>query len=262
MSTAIFIISCDKTRDVLNHFVLSFNKYWKNQTLPIYLSTNDFREPDNFNNITLISAPKSNWKTETLSQLYSIKYNNPDITHLLVMLDDFILNDYVNNEYLFNLISFVETKKIQYLRLKRLEDCFFYKLTQEIKSVNIASGEKIFKIRKSHPYYSSLQIALWDIDHLISILNNIDNIWDFELQQKTNYIHYSVVENLFSYKHVVEKGKWETYAKKYCIKYISYFNQGNRVIQKSNLIKDLFFILKKIKFFLFGYLFSKKFLAN
>jgi len=262
MSTAIFIMSCDKTRDVLNHFVLSFNKYWVNQTLPIYLATNDLGELENFKNSSLISASKSNWKLETLSQLNSIKYNNPDISHLLVMLDDFILNDYVNNEMLFNLISFVETKKIHYLRLKRLEDSFFYKLAQGIKLYNLDSGEKIFKIRKSHPYYSSLQISLWDIDYLISILNNIENIWDFELQQKPNSVHYSVLKNLFSYRHVVEKGKWESYAKKYCIKYIGYFNQGNREIHKSNLVKEFVDVIKKIKFFLFGYLFSKKFLTS
>ena len=262
MNTAIFIMSCDNTRDILNHFIKGFNLYWKNNKLQIYLGCNQSEHRLNFSHTILLSTPKFNWKEETLNQLFQIKKHNNDIKHLLIILDDFIFNKHVNNSALLELIKYVENENIKYLRLKKLEDSFIYKLLQYFNTIKICKNIKIFKIRNSHPYYSSLQIAIWDIDYLISIINSIDNIWEFELQHKSPNSHYSVMQNIFYYKHVVEKGKWESYAKSYCKKNINYFIKGNREVHKITFQDKFIKTLKRIKFFFFGYLFSSKFIIK
>ena len=259
MNTAIFIMSCDNTRDVLKHFIHGINKYWKDNRLPIFLGNNSNIMPENLNNTILLSSPKSTWKQETLNQLHQIKINNPNITHLLVLLDDFILNKSVDNNSLLNIIYQVEIQNLNYLRLKRLEDSFIMKLLQYFISIDFINKIKIFKIRNTHPYYSSLQVAIWDIDYLINLLNSISNIWEFELQNKLPNSHFSVLDNVFSYKHVVEKGRWETYAKKYCLKHIEYFNRGERGVHEISFLTKVIKLIKSVKFFLFGYSFSRKF---
>jgi hypothetical protein len=200
---------------------------------------------------------KSNWKQETIDQLTLLQEIDPTLTHVLVILDDFIFNSKVDNKRLNRIISSDNFNNIKYLRLKRLEEGLIKKALQFINIDKNYKVDKIFKIRKNHPYYSSLQIALWDINYLKSCVLNIDNIWDFELQNSNNFVHYSVLNNIFNYKHIVEKGKWETYASTYCKKYLNYFNPSNREfhpVSLKSIIKNRFV---KIKFILFGYFLTR-----
>ena len=249
-------MSCDKTRDVLEHFIKGFNLYCNDISLKIYLGTNDLPLPNEINNAVLLSVAKSNWKNETLEQINLLQKNDPNITHVLVMLDDFILNNHVDVLRLDNILLSGQFDNIKYLRLKRLEEGIFKKLLQYYLIDKEFTIEKIFKIRNSHPYYSSLQIAIWDINYLKSCISNTDDIWDFELQNLNNEIHYSVLRNIFSYKHIVEKGKWETYAQKYCNKHIKYFNPNKRNFQSNNFLIILKNLVVRIKFLFFGYFLS------
>jgi hypothetical protein len=253
MKAGIFIMSCDNTRDILDHFIKGYNLYWINNTLKIYLGTNDAPLPKDFNNVNLLSVPKSNWKKETIDQLTLLQMTEPTLTHVIVILDDFIFNNHVENNKLTNILYSGKYDNIKYLRLKRLEDGLYEKALQFTKIEKWYSKEKIFKIRKSHPYYTSLQIALWDINYLKSCLVNIENIWDFELQKSNHVEHYSVLNNIFFYKHIVEKGKWEFYASNYCKKYLNYFNPGDRKFQSYKFSNKLINYIKKIKFLIFGY---------
>jgi hypothetical protein len=262
MSTAIFVVSCDKSRDILTHFSIGFNRYWKDNFLPIFVGSNNYQDLEGFEQAQFIQSPRSNWKTETLLQLNFIKKNDPNISNIILILDDFILNKNVDINRLKSLIVAVEEKKIKYLRLKTLEEGLFFKVTQFFFKTNLVDDEHIFKIRNSHPYYSSLQIAIWDIDHLISLLNSCSDIWDFELQKPDLCEHFSVVNNLLNYKHIVEKGLWESYAEDYCKKYLGFFHKGERGIQVASLFKQSKLLIKRLKFYFFGYLFSEKFRLN
>lgn len=262
MSTAIFVVSCDKSRDVLSHFSIGFNRYWKDNFLPIYIGSNSYQDFEGFEQAKFIQCPRSNWKTETLSQLDSIRKVDPNISNIILILDDFILSENVDTNRLKSVIFAVEEKKIKYLRLKRLEDGLFYKVAQFFSKTNLVDEEYIFKVRNSHPYYSSLQIAIWDINHLISQLNSCSDIWDFELQKPHLSEHFSVVNNLLNYKHIVEKGLWESYAESYCTKYLGFFQNGERGTHGVSLFKQSKSLIKKVKFYFFGYLFSQKFRLN
>ena len=127
-----------------------------------------------------------------------------------------------------------------------MRECFIVDILTNLKS------QRISKIRDNYPYYTSLQISLWDINYFIKNIKSSKSIWDFERQQLTKN-HYHVKKDFFHYKHIVEKGEWDYYTNNYIEKYIESFKKGNRPFRKSFLGKEIF-ILKKISFYLFGFL--------
>lgn len=253
MKTAIYVMSCDKNLDVLNHCIISFEKYFNDCNLKFFIGANS---PSNFvnNKYDKVIANKSNWKEESLIQINKIKESDKDISHLIVILDDFVFNKKVKIENLKSLISDPKLINIKYLRLKQIEESFLKNILTFFKHKEIIGTSKIYKIRKSHPYYFSLQIAIWDINYLYESIQNSKDIWHFENQNTRNLDHWSVTNNIFHYRHVVEKGKWEHYAQSYCNKHINYFEPGFREIIKDNFINRLIIRLKIVKFFFLGYI--------
>jgi len=73
-----------------------------------------------------------------------------------------------------------------------------------------------------------------------------------------NIDHFSVYYNIFNYRHIVEKGKWEVYAKYFCLKNINYFNPSNREFQNNNFFYQFNLQIRYLKFYILGFLFSKK----
>jgi hypothetical protein len=254
-------MSCDKTSDVLSHMLLSFYKYWDENMFDVYVGVNENEIKFNKNNFKSIKSKKGNWKSESLEQINNLLQINPDLTHVILFLDDFILNKNVDSKSLNKLCNEIIFKKIKYLRLKKIEESLFFNFFNSFRKKILLSGISIFRIRRSHPYYSSLQVAIWDINHLIETIKNSENIWNFENLNFKNVNHFSVTNNIFNYKHVVEKGNWEFYAESFCTKYLGYFNKGSRKMNSDTFINVLKLLLKKVKFMFFGYIktpFNKK----
>ena len=122
-----------------------------------------------------------------------------------------------------------------------------------IKSLSIFKEKKtISKIRDNYPYYTSLQIALWNIDYLLNNVEQSKSIWHFERQQLSKN-HYHVRDNLFHYIHIVEKGEWNYGTKRYVEKFLCKFDPGKRKF-KGSFFGEIFFYLRKISFLIFGFL--------
>ena len=247
-------MSCDYTHDIMAHLLSSFDKYWKDNELDIFIGSNYNTIDPPKKNYFIVNSNKGNWKTESIEQINIIKNTNPNISHVILFLDDFILKKNVNTLRLNNVLNHVQSRDIKYLRLKKLEDSLLINFLNIFKKKLNIDNEKIFKIRKSHPYYSSLQVAIWDINYLLETIIKSENIWNFENRYNKETDHYSVSRNIFDYKHLVEKGNWEFYARNYCIKYIGYFNKGNRNLNTNSLKNKLKLIMKRIKFLIFGYI--------
>ena len=249
----IYIMSCDKNIDIAKHCLKSINKYWDCKGFKVFLGTNTHKLKCSIPNLIHIESKSSNWKNETLDQLHLINVKYPEIDYLIVILDDFIFRKKINIFEIKKISKIMINSKLKYLRLKKIEESIFQKLLNIFSRADLFDSYRFIKIRKSHPYYSSLQIALWDIEYLKYLINISDNIWNFE-NIISNVIHYSVAKSLFKYRHVVEKGKWEIGAKKYCLKYINYFNPGDRRYQKFSLKRIVRYRLQPVRFFLFGYI--------
>ncbi len=242
--TCIFINSCDKTHDVAEYFLKSFNKFIINNYYEIFIGINKKEHNKKYNFLNYIYAPCSNWQIETLYQLNFLKKKG--FKNVIHILDDFIFNKETNLDDLKHFLKYFKNEKIHYLCLKKMEECIFVSILNNFKF------KKINKIRENYPYYSSLQISLWDIDYFIKNIENCKSIWNFERQQLTKN-HYHVKKNFFHYKHIVEKGEWDYHTSNYIEKYLDSFKAGTRPFRKSFLGREIF-ILKKISFNLFGFL--------
>ena len=130
---------------------------------------------------------------------------------------------------------------------KKMDESLLIKLLNSFKEKSA-----INKIRNNYPYYTSLQIALWNIDYLILNIEKCSSIWNFERQQLSKS-HYQVRDNIFHYIHIVEKGEWNYGTKLYIEKFLHKFDPGKRKMRGSFYGKVIFYI-KKISFLIFGFL--------
>ncbi len=247
-NTCIFINSSDKTHDVAKYFLKSYEKYIKNSFLKVFIGVNK-KKHNTYKFLNYILAPESNWQTETIYQLNKLK-NQYGYKYVIHILDDFIFYDYSNINDLKSILEHVQLNNIKYLCLIRLRESLLINLIH-----NIISKKLINKVRENYPYYSSLQISIWNIDYLIKNIEKCNSIWNFERQQMSKN-HFHLRKDFFYYKHIVEKGEWNYGSSKYVKKYIGHFDSGNRPFRKSFLGREIFY-LKKISFLIFGFLIMK-----
>lgn len=250
-------MSCDKNHDVLYYCLQSLKNNINIDKFSVFVGTNtennDLKKTFNFQYLT---SPKSDWKNETLLQLQKLKNLNNQFEHIIVVLDDFIISKPVDENKIISLYEEVLKKDIQYLKLKSP--------TQSIKSflvgliISVIKNINYLKIPDNHPYYSSLQIAIWNTDHLIKSVDSSNNIWDFEELHRNDIIHYTVFNSVIKYKHVIEKGKWDYSSKKYLTKLFGKFEKGSRDVIKLNTFQIILINFKKYLIFpLFGYTIMK-----
>lgn len=246
----VFVMSCDKTVDVAKHFIHGLEKYWAEIDFPVFFGTNGAKshlESTQFEFIP-VNGEIGGWKNETLAQMSEIKEQRPELTHMIVILDDFIFYDKVNARGLREKVIEALKNNWSYLKLKQLEEGFFFRFINFLRP-----KASVFKIRRNHPYYSSLQIALWDIDYLRGCIEQCKSIWEFEHYNQWHRPHYSVKDSLFKYRHLVEKGEWEVDSEEFCKQSIEFFEPGNRPVRSLSGLARAKFLLRKPIFFLFGY---------
>ena len=248
----VLVCSCEKTKDVALHMLTSLFKYDYENKLSIYIGCDISSLKPNFD-YQHLETPQNNWKTETISQLEKIKDLNPDMSHILLLLDDFIISSKIDIISLSKLQLEVEKRKIKYLMLKPTNDCLYNKILDYLNSFFFVNGIRVYKIRQSHPYYYSLQASFWDIDYLIQNIKESDNIWSFENLKYKNEYHHAVIKPVIKYKHIVEKGEWDFRAKSICLKTIGFFNPGSRKNREMSFLILIIVYLKKLSFFLLGY---------
>ena len=150
---------------------------------------------------------------------------------------------------------FVDTN-ICYLKLKAQERT----ITNQLKKFyfTVILKKKFLEIEYSHPYFSSLQLAIWDLDHLERTVHLADNIWSFERINNQNIKHFSLFDSPFKYKHVVEKGKWDVHSESLIKFALGNFDYGTRArINYSIKKRFLNYLKKQVYFPLFGYSYLK-----
>lgn len=249
---AIFVMSCDRTRDIAEFFIAGFKRHWADNPYPIFFGTNGVASHILRLDAQPVMAEASNWKDETLQQLLEIRRFNPRISHLIVFLDDFILDRAVETNRVASLVRCATTRDLAYLRMRELEGSYLGRLLGRRRRSTLFGREPCFEIDRAHPYPSSLQIALWNIEYLERLLTRAKDIWAFEQYRGDAERHYSVRNSLFSYKHIVEKGAWAHHAARHCKNAIGWFDPGTRPFLKPHT--RLTDVSGNLLFALFGYL--------
>jgi hypothetical protein len=248
---AIFVMSSDKTADIARHFVVAFENHVSNIDCPVFWGTNSTDPGFDHSAVTLLRSPVSAWKSETIAQLTTLRRNHPQISHVLVFLDDFIITADVELESLRPLLEDAVRKEVKYLRLGRIEEAAATRLFQMTTRRERIGGTECSMIRRTHPYYSSLQVAFWDVAYLSECVSRADSIWSFE-NRADETPHYAVINPVIRYRHVVEKGMWDYGAAELCMKHAGFFEPGTRARRTARRGR----IGRRLRFFwftLFGY---------
>jgi hypothetical protein len=238
----VFLSSSDSRRDILERIFPSMLKYWPDCPYKIYVGVNS--EYTVWPGITSLIAPPSDWRSECLEQVRQICES-----HIIVILDDFLFLRPVDQQTVAGFVSIAVTSQAQYFRLLPLGRPLWERLGIGSR-VNPING--VEEINATRPFFSSLQIAIWDKTHITSMLRARGSIWDFEHERMPKARHYAISQNPpILYRHLVEKGRWLPYAKAMLAKAGLPTNLGNRPIWSR--WRNVKLIFDAIRFYIFGY---------
>jgi hypothetical protein len=196
---AVFVCSSDSRLDILERVFPSVLRHWTDCPYKIYVGLNSAcaRWPG----VTVLEAPAADWREECLIQLAQVRES-----HLIVILDDFLFQRPVDQALVSRFASQALTLRIPYLRLLPLGKSVVQRLGFAAPH---ALADGIVEIAPTRPFYSSLQIGVWEKSHFIKMLNQGGSIWDFEHLGLPDARHYAITGTApIVYRHLVEKGRW------------------------------------------------------
>jgi hypothetical protein len=244
-NTCVFVSSSDNTFDVFLKIYPNLLENWPSSNIDLFVGLNSKVADYPF---STVSAQVCGWRLELHAQILQLPEN---YKYIILLLDDFYFYEPVDISYLKLCIDYVQNFNIEYLRLHSLQRSIIGSLFLKIFSY----GHKIIRISEGEPYYSSLQVAIWDRSYLLKLLDIKNSIWDFEHTVIPKSKHY-VVAGLggLNYEHLVEKGRWLRHAPRLLANIDSaYFH--TRGFDARPLYRFKF--LRKIKFHIYGYTFFK-----
>ena len=205
LAVAVFICSSDSPWDVLERVLPVLVHRWPDCPYPIYVGVNS-----NFGGVPHVNgllAHRSEWRREATDQLRQVCES-----HVIVVLDDYLFQRKVDQKRLSSLVAEALQRDLPYLRLLPLGRSLAERL-RLVTRVRQPGG--IEPIALGRPFYSSMQISLWEKQHLLAMLEAPGSIWDFEHRQKSGVYHYSIRDSgPFVYRHLVERGHWLPHAGK------------------------------------------------
>lgn len=248
----LFVCSSANTMDVFKQVSPSFGTHWSDCPYKKFVGLNFSLEKENFSGWTPLYAPVAGWRVELFQQVAQLPV---EYQYILLFLDDFLLTCPVNEKKLETILNEAITRNICYLRLVPRSFAFIPRLINRF--IKRIQKEKIELIKEPEPYYSSLQVSLWERSHLIEMLKTeTGNIWNFEHQRIPGAKHYAVSgEAAISYKHVVEKGRWKPYVRRIFKKAGLTFSPSARAEEGGRAQLKLWFDL--FKFEVIGYFWVK-----
>lgn len=243
----VFVASSDNTADVLRQVSPSWLQFWPDCPYPIYVGLNS-PIPDLPPRFQPIYAPKAGWRDEVRAQIAQLPAS---ISQIVLVLDDFLFLQPVDQARFARLAQQALSEQIPYLRLIPQLRAW---VPRQIEALRRSLGKlpPYERIGQDMPYYSSLQIALWQKSHLLEMLALPGNIWDFENQRIPKIQHYAVYgESVIRYVHVVEKGKWGHYAPELFQQIGLPLEMGKRAQHSAGMHRTMW--INRLKFEVYGY---------
>lgn len=201
---SILIIGFDGYKDVWDHDIALMNKYWPDRP-KTYLADSELT-PE-YEGVEIINAgPNSEW-----SKKVQVALDKIDTPYILLLLEDFFITDYVDNNKIESVIQMIEEDGI-----------LFYQLLVQLirktweKGKPYKENKNIKIIPENKKYGINLQAAIWDKEFLKKSVG-VDNYnaWEFEVKQlgTDNYnsqkIEYLIdVRNILNITHTVVQSKY------------------------------------------------------
>ena len=165
---AIVVVSFDKYSDIWDVFETCINRFWGNRPYSTYLITNE-KKPS-YEGISVITTGKEeSWSVRVNRALEKIKEK-----YLILLLEDYLIDEMVDNEFLQNTLIYVEQNNMDYFRIA------------PIPRIHGRANEfHAIQIKDQVLYGVNLQAAIWRKEYLKSIVSKGSfNAWEFEARQK------------------------------------------------------------------------------
>ena len=197
-NVALLICSHDGFSSLWAPLEHSYIKLWANCPLKIYLGTN-FLEPDLKTFQTLAIGSESSWSDYILKCL-----NNIDEEYVLLTFDDVFWASNIDNNQLVPLIEQAMNEGWNYLR--------FHPSPRGRSHFS----DDLSYLDPGAQYRTSMALALFKKDVLISLLDRSETAWDFEIKGSRRSDHlddfYVSRKTIFPYINLVVKSKVDTFA--------------------------------------------------
>ena len=244
----LFVSSSSNTVDVFQSVSRSFDVYWSDCHYPKFVGMTSSGSFPGW--ICVAANAQSDWRGELREQICKLP---PDITHVLLFLDDFFLTSPVDTRQVDLALTQAISLSAAYFRLVPRQSSAIYRAFRALSDRRLRSC--VEWLSSTEPYPSALQVALWERSHLSRMLEDAGSIWQFEHQRRNGFPHAATQRRLISYTHLVEKGRWVPHASKL-------FNDaGLEFLPESRqMLKTSFAVLatiRKLKFAAFGYTFLR-----
>lgn len=170
---SIYVSSCDKYSWLWPSFFYYFNKFWHDCPYKLYLGSETMKFDDK--NVTTLNAGRDiPWGQMTRSNLEKI-----DTKYVLVMLDDFLLENYVDSKLIDAILHMTIQMNANHVRLNELGVKKKLKVHEIISSFTAVKSSNNITISA---YIVSLQAAIWNRKFLLSILRDEESPWEFEIK--------------------------------------------------------------------------------
>jgi hypothetical protein len=198
---AILVYSCWKNRDMWRIFLTLFKKYWSDCCYQLILLTDiydkDFLEEScKFDQVVVLD---SNWHDMLMEGI-----KKADTDYVMLMMDDYLICDYVNSDDLEYYIS--KAKRYHAANIRLTE-------SRTIPSKTYVKDEELNYYEPGTAYSFSTQPGIWDADFLKKYVKNEWSAWDFErrgsIEVKVAGCPLLASKNYtFPYEEGVRRGKW------------------------------------------------------
>ena len=196
---AIIISTFDGAKDLWRPLEATYKKFWADCSFPIYLTTN-YESPlfDLF--LPLSVGHEKSWSDNLIKSLIKI-----DQEYVLLTFDDLFLVDKIDNQRIKLLMDVAVDGDYNYLQ--------FYRSISRGKSI----GVELFRKAKNSNYKNSTIWSFWKKEVLISLLQEDENAWEFEVKGNARSSDidgfYSTKSNVIPFVNGVIKGFWNPVAK-------------------------------------------------
>jgi hypothetical protein len=164
----VIVNSCDKYEEAWGPFFSLMRKYWRNLCFEIVLNTETKQYHREDIKITCINSPAEakTWGARAKYVLQQIK-----TPYVIILLEDFFLQDYVNNDEIESCISKMDSNpNIAVFYFKKITG--FDEISEEYPEYILMKENKQYKL--------NCQAAMWRRKVLIDLLDENESPWDFE----------------------------------------------------------------------------------
>jgi hypothetical protein len=219
--TCILIGSCDSYSDLWPALSISYIKHWPDCPFPRFLLTNYKDAPTGFS--TLAVGSDLSWSANLVCALQRLETD-----FILLTVDDLILTKTVRTDSVLAAIRWASVNGVTALQMVSHEHLW--------RGTLRAGVMPALRLPLGATYRASSVFTLWNREHLLKVLDPVENIWQFEYQGSVRLLSDSSVflttRSHFIYLNAVVKGKLTRSALRYFKKNSYHLSSTRQVMTK------------------------------